>query len=195
MTTTRLESFSDGVLAVAITLLVLDLNVPHSDLAHALRTQWPEYAAYVTSFLTVGIIWINHHVMIGRLRAVDHAVMFLNLLLLMSVVVIPFSTNLMAEYLRARTGEHLAAAVYGGSLLAMGLSFGAMHRYILLGRHDLLAVELPIAQRRRIFARAVSGVTPYVVATAAAPLSPYLTLGITFAVAVFYALPAASTAG
>lgn len=192
MSTTRLESFSDGVLAVAITLLVLNLSVPGQPLAHGLGDEWPQYVAYITSFLTVGIIWINHHVMIGRLRTVDHTVAFLNVVLLMSVVVLPFTTNLMATYLRASSGESLAAAIYGASLLAMGVSFGAMHRYILLGHPELLAVELPIAQRRRLFMRAMSGITPYALATAVAPVSPYLTLGIAAAVAVFYALPAAS---
>jgi uncharacterized membrane protein len=153
--------------------------------------QWPEYAAYITSFLTVGIIWINHHVMIGRLRAVDHVVMFLNLLLLMSVVVLPFATHLMAAFLR-KPGAHLAAAVYGGSLLTMGVLFGSMNRYI-LGRRELLAVEISAEQRRRILSRGIGGITPYVLATALAPVSPYITLVITGAVAVFYALPLASS--
>jgi uncharacterized membrane protein len=192
MTTTRLESFSDGVLAVAITLLVLNIDVPSGNLGRELGRQWPEYAAYVTSFLTVGIIWINHHVMIGRLRAVDHGVMFLNLLLLMSVVLIPFATRLMAVYLKLSHGEHLAAAVYGGSLLTMGVLFGSLNRYI-LGRRELLAVEVSGEQRRRILARGIGGITPYILATALAPVSPYVTLAITAAVAVFYALPLASS--
>ena len=104
MSINRLEAFSDGVIAVAITLLVLNIDVPHlkpgETLAHGLLDQWPSYAAYVTSFLTIGIIWINHHVMVGRLREADHAISFLNLLLLMSIAILPFATNLMAAYLR-----------------------------------------------------------------------------------------------
>ena len=72
------------------------------------------YAAYVTSFLTIGIIWINHHVMIRRLREPDHTILFLNLLLLMSIAVLPFATSLMAAYLRESSGQHLAAAIYSG---------------------------------------------------------------------------------
>jgi uncharacterized membrane protein len=194
VTTSRLESFSDGVLAVAITLLVLDISEPHVHLANQLGHQWPQYVAYVISFITVGIIWINHHVMIGRLRAVDHRVLFLNLLLLMSVVVIPFTTKLMADYLRVSHGEHLAAALYGGSLLTMGVLFGAMNHYITFGRPELMAVELSVEHRRRILVRGLAGVTPYLLATALAPVSPYLTLIITGAVAMFYALPLASAA-
>ena len=92
------------MLAVAITLLVLNLAVPApektTNLAHALARQWPIYAAYVTSFITIGIIWINHHVMVGRLRQVDHTILILNLLLLLSIGVLPFATSLMATYLK-----------------------------------------------------------------------------------------------
>src|SRR5581483_2141392 len=102
--TGRLEAFSDGVIAVAIALLVLNIDVPDlksgETLAHGLANQWPFYAAYVTSFLPIGIIWVNHHVMIGRLQETDHAILFLNLLLLMSIAILPFATKLMATYLR-----------------------------------------------------------------------------------------------
>jgi len=104
--TTRVEAFSDGVLAIAITLLVLDLRVPlrdglHTSLAHALARQWPSYAAYVTSFLIIGIIWVNHHAVFGYLGAADRMLLFLNLVLLMFVAAIPFTTSLFAEYLTA----------------------------------------------------------------------------------------------
>ena len=92
VSTNRLESFSDGVLAVAITLLVLDLKPPNSShLGHGLLADWPHYAAYVTSFVTIGIIWINHHVMIGRLRQTDHAILMLNIVLLLTIAALPFA--------------------------------------------------------------------------------------------------------
>ena len=111
MSTNRLESFSDGVIAVAITLLVLNIRVPDpgtNDLAHELGHEWPAYAAYVTSFLTIGIIWINHHVMIGRLRRTDHQILILNLVLLMTIGLLPFATDLLAQYLKSCHGQHLA---------------------------------------------------------------------------------------
>ncbi|MDQ6816264.1 MAG: TMEM175 family protein [Actinomycetota bacterium] len=194
MSTNRLESFSDGVLAVAITLLVLNITVPPTpgDLGHELGTNWPAYAAYVTSFLTIGIIWINHHVMIGRLRETDYAILILNLLLLMTVAVIPFATSLLATYLRERHGNHLAAAVYGGVLVSMAITFTLLNHQILFRKHHLLTSELPLERRRQIFARSFTGLIPYVVATALAPVSAYLTLGISAAMAAFYALPIAS---
>jgi uncharacterized membrane protein len=196
MSTNRLESFSDGVIAVAITLLVLDIKVPApvpgESLAHELGQNWPNYAAYVTSFVTIGIIWINHHAMISRLRQADHLILILNNLLLLTIGVIPFATALMAAYLRRSGGEHLAAAVYGGALLAMALAFATLNREILLRKPQLLVDQLPPAQRRAILRRSVSGVFPYVLAVALAPVSPYLTLAISAVLAAFYASPFAS---
>ncbi|MGI8902798.1 MAG: TMEM175 family protein [Solirubrobacteraceae bacterium] len=196
MSTNRLEAFSDGVIAVAITLLVLDIKVPeigeHGDLAHALGRDWPHYAAYVTSFVTIGIIWINHHAMIGRLRQTDHMILVLNLLLLLSIAVLRFATSLMAAYLRQSRGQHLAAAIYSGLFLVMSILFSALNRRILFAKSHLLVSELPAARRKTILARGVAGLVPYAVATALAPVSAYATLVICGAVAVFYALPIAS---
>jgi TMEM175 potassium channel family protein len=194
----RLESFSDGVLAVAITLLVLGISVPDpattSNLGHALAQQWPIYAAFVTSFITIGIIWINHHVMIGRLERSDHSILMLNLLLLMTVVVIPFGTDLLARYLKQGQGEHLAAAIYGGILLAMAIAFSLLQRQILFGRPAFLKRKLSLEDRRQIMRRTLSGLVPYILATALAVVSPYITLAISAALALFYALPVASAA-
>ncbi len=202
MSTGRLESFSDGVIAVAITLLVLDIAVPtlrqsaHGvQLGHDLSRQWPVYAAYVTSFITIGIIWINHHVMIGRLARADHSILMLNLVLLLTIAVIPFGTSLFAEYLREGHGARLAAGIYGAILLAMATAFTLLNSQILLRRPHLLRGEPSLAERRKILLRSLSGLIPYVMATALAAVSPYITLAITAAIAVFYALPLASSAG
>lgn len=196
MSTTRLESFSDGVLAVAITLLVLNITPPPLDtpgtLGHKLLVQWPQYAAYVTSFTTIGIIWINHHVMIGRLRQTDHSILMLNLLLLMTIGLIPFGTSLFADYLKAGHGDHLAAGVYSGVFLAMAIAFAALNRHILFHRTHLLRTEIPLERRRQILARSIRGLVPYIVATALAAVSPYITLAITLGLALYYALPIAS---
>jgi TMEM175 potassium channel family protein len=195
VSTNRLEAFSDGVIAVAATLLVLGLTVPmnSTNLAHDLGHEWPSYMAYVISFATIGIIWINHHAMISRLREADHVILMLNLLLLMAIGVIPFTTDLMASYLRASSGEHLAAAVYAGAFLVMSIAFATLNRHILFAKAHLLAPQIDEAQRRKILGRSVSGLIPYVVALALAPLSPYATLAIMGAIAVFYATPAASS--
>lgn len=196
MSTNRLEAFSDGVMAVAITLLVLDIHVPppggRASLAHNLAQLWPNYAAYAISFLTIGIIWINHHVMISRLKAADHAILVLNLLLLMCIVLLPFSTSLMSTYLRESHGQHLAAAVYGGMLLVMSLLFTALLRHVLFAKARLLSTQLPAERRRQIWLRSAGGVPPYMIATALAAVSPYATLIISGLLAAFYALPFAS---
>ncbi len=198
MSTGRLEAFSDGVIAVAVTLLALGIAVPQPDklsghtLGHALVAQWQVYAAYVVSFITIGIIWINHHVMIGRLRDADHPILMLNLLLLLTIGVLPFSTNLLATYLKRGSGEGLAAAVYAGSFLLMSIAFATLNRHILLRKPHRMRAELPLAERRRILARSISGLPPYVVATALAPVSAYVTLAICAALAAFYATPVAA---
>ncbi len=194
----RFESFSDGVIAVAITLLVLYIDVPapgqKQSLLHGLTDQWPAYAAYATSFITIGIIWINHHVMLGRLRRPDHAIMMLNLLLLLTIGVLPFATHLMAVYLQQPHGEKLAAAVYAGSYLLMSIAFASLNHHILFSKAHLLTEDLPLEERRRILFRTLTGLVPYAIATGLAAVSPYITLALCAAIAAFYATPRASSA-
>ena len=197
MSTGRLEAFSDGVIAVAITLLVLNLSVPppgyrgHS-LAHNLAANWTSYIAYVISFATIGIIWINHHVAISRLREADRAILLFNLLLLMSIGVLPFTTDLVATYIGHGSGEQLAAFLYSLSLLIMSVTFALFHWHTLLAKPHLLQGELKEADRRRILHRSLTGLVPYAIATAIAPLAPYVTFAICGLVAAFYASPAAA---
>ncbi len=197
MSKTRLEAFSDGVIAVAITLLVIDLHVPNpagsGTLAHRLGAEWPSYVAYAVSFLTIGIIWINHHAMLRRITGVDHSILVLNVLLLMCIVVLPFTTSLLAQYLDASHGQHLAAFVYGSSFLLMSLVFFAMQRHLLNNRAHLLEENIDEHVRRSILRRNAIGLAPYTLATAAALLSPYVTLAICGLIAIFYALPATTT--
>jgi uncharacterized membrane protein len=128
----RVETFSDGVFAIAITLLVLDIAVPAREgsstgrLANALAHQWPSYFAYLVSFLVIGIIWVNHHTVFGKVRVVDRYVLFANLALLLTISVIPFPTRLMAEYLTAGADANTAAAVYSATMLAMGLAYSVL---------------------------------------------------------------------
>jgi uncharacterized membrane protein len=195
VSTNRLEAFSDGVFAIAITLLVLDIHVPEpgdGSLGHELLAQWPVYAAYVISFITIGIIWINHHAAFSRLREVDHSILIWNLLLLLAVGVLPFTTSLMATYLKEDSGESLAAAVYGASYLLMGAVFVMVNRQILLRRPQLCKDQLDPAEARSILHFAAIGQVPYALAVVLAFVSPYITLAICAACAVYYALPVAS---
>ena len=196
MSPSRLSAFSDGVFAIAITLLVLDIHVPDpaatADLASELGAQWPSYVAYAVSFLTIGIIWINHHAMIRRLKAVDHSILILNLLLLLFVAILPFTTALMAAYLKEGQGDHLAAAIYGGSFLLMSIAFATLNHHILFLKTHLMAEPMDEGRRRAILARGVAGLAPYLIATILAAVSPYVTLAICGAIAAFYALPLAS---
>jgi TMEM175 potassium channel family protein len=127
--TGRTESFSDGVFAFAITLLVLDIDVPVSDFNHLWRGiahQWPSYLGYATSFLTVGGIWLAHHAIFRRLQYANRRVMHVNLLLLMVVAFLPFPTHLVAEAIRNSDAERGAVIFYGAWLLVISLLYSAL---------------------------------------------------------------------
>jgi len=191
----RLEAFSDGVFAIVVTILVLDLHVPDpgsGTLGHELLAQWPSYAAYVVSFLTVGIIWINHHAAFGRLRVVDHSILVWNLALLLTVSVLPFTTSLMATYLKQGSGENLAAAIYGASFLLMGGVFVLANHHILFNRRGDLKGPVSDETARQLLVRGALGQIPYLAAVVLAFVSPYATIIICAATAVYYALPVAS---
>jgi len=191
----RLEAFSDGVIAIAITLLTLDIKVPAPRaqglyLAHDLIAQWPAYLAYVVSFLTIGVVWMNHHASLRRLRAVDHTLLAINLLLLMIIAALPWSTRLLAEYLAEAHGSHLAAVVYALSFWLLTAVFYAMQRHILFGRNQLAHERVDEASTRKIDRRGRQGLIPYLVAAVLGLVSAYLTLAICALVALYYALPA-----
>jgi uncharacterized membrane protein len=122
--TNRLEAFSDGVFAIAITLLVLEIGVPESefdDLWRGIAEQWPSYLAYATSFVTIGGIWLAHHGIVRRLAFANARVMRVNLLLLMAVAFLPFPTKLMAEAIRDPDAERAAVIFYGATLFVISL--------------------------------------------------------------------------
>jgi TMEM175 potassium channel family protein len=128
-----MESFSDGVFAFAITLLVLDIHVPASEfnhLWHAIAHQWPSYLGYATSFLTVGGIWFVHHGIFRHVQYANRRVMNINLLLLMAVAFLPFPTGLVAEAIRSTDAERAAVIFYGASLLVIALLYSALWRAV-----------------------------------------------------------------
>lgn len=187
--TGRLEAFSDGVIAVAITLLVLDLRVPESDgaasLTRALGALWPNYLAYVISFLAIGIIWINHHTLMRRLARADRSVLALNLVLLMCIAVLPFTTSLMATYLD-ESGGRLAAVVYAGSFLVTSAVFLALERHVLQRRTLLLRAPMAPGERRAVLRRAALAPPAYSAAGLLGLVTPYLTLAVCVVMGLFY---------
>src|SRR5262249_21688214 len=133
MPTTRIEAFSDGVFAIAITLLVLEIKVPEqpkNGLARALLDQWPSYASYLVSFFVIGIIWINHHAIFDHLEHADLRLLFLNLLLLLWVGLLPWPTSVLGTYMEhGGADERTAAILYTGVMTLVGTSFGALWTY------------------------------------------------------------------
>ena len=186
MRTSRLEAFSDGVFAVAITLLVLEINVPGGEhLWHQLGEEWPSFASFFVSFWVIGIIWVNHHGVFDHLRRADRPVLYLNLLLLMTVVFIPFSTALMAEHLKSGADETAAAVVYSAAFLALAIAFGLLWTYITAHREEL-GVELSDEVIRRTSLTFLIGNPFYAVALAFAFISPAVVLLINALLAVYY---------
>ncbi|GAB3583881.1 TMEM175 family protein [Leifsonia lichenia] len=151
MTKVRLEAFSDGVLAVAITLLVLDLHVDPGkggSLGEQLLASWPSFAAYVVSFLVIGVIWVNHHAIFGLATTVDRVLLFWNLILLMFVTAVPFTTSTLAGALaEASAGDtRVAAVLYGGVATGFAIAFTFVYGRITL---TLVRAGSMQPQRRR----------------------------------------------
>jgi uncharacterized membrane protein len=162
--TDRVEAFSDGVFAIAITLLVLDIKIEPAgfqDLWRALADEWPAYLAFVTSFLTVGAVWLAHHGLYVRLRSVDPGLMRLNVLLLLAVSFLPFPTGLMAEALQqSRGAERAAVVVYGATAVVIELLLAAAWRYA-ASRPELLADADPSRPKSPERRRGLIGVVLY----------------------------------
>ena len=172
--TGRTEAFSDGVFAIAITLLVLDIGVPRSsfdNLWKGIADQWPSYLGFATSFLTIGAVWLAHHAIFRRLQYLDDLTMRLNLLLLMVTSFLPFPTRLVAEAIHDSDAERAAAVFYGSSLLALSIVLAAMWRGI--ARHaDLLRPEVDQAEIDRIARATTPSIGFYVVVIVLAILAP-----------------------
>ena len=192
MDRSRLEAFSDGVFAVAITLLALNISVAgpghgHHHLLDQLGDEWPAFLAYLLSFFMIGIIWVNHHVLIRSITVVDRTLLFLNLVLLLFVVLIPFTTATVAEYLKADlTGydTNIAMATYGVVFLGMSVGFGAIFEWTLHG--DRVAQPLPPEQHWPARVRFVGGGGVYVIAIVVALFNAIASFVIMALIAVYY---------
>jgi uncharacterized membrane protein len=137
--TTRLEAFSDGVFAIAITLLVLDLTVPMTGqsehhLLDAVGHEWPGYLGYIVSFSTIGAIWLGHNAITDYLHRADTTLLRINLLLLLFVSFLPFPTRLVSEYVNTDQAERVAVTFYGLTLLTAGVLLSVVWRYALHAR-------------------------------------------------------------
>jgi uncharacterized membrane protein len=195
--TSRLETFSDGVFAIAITLLVLLFDVPDvsegQSLGHVLAHQWPSYASYVVSFVTIGIIWVNHHTLFRHIARADRVFLFVNVVFLMTVAFIPYPTAVVARYMRS--GDARAAALlYGITMTAMAISFNVLWQYAARG-YRLLA---PDADRREVAGITRSfwpGAFLYGGATALALASATASIVLFAVLALFYVLSSSLWSG
>jgi uncharacterized membrane protein len=185
----RLETFADGVFAIAATLLVLDVGIPgdsNEPLGQQLLHIWPQYLAYVVSFVTIGIMWVNHHRLIRQLERIDEPFLFLNLGLLACVAFVPFPTRIVAEFVRTDDGR-AAALLYGITLTVTSVFFISVWLYAAYGARLLHPKADP---------RMVSGITRsylpgspmYGSATLVAFLSPEASAALFGLIAVFYML-------
>lgn len=187
--TGRVEAFSDGVFAIAITLLVLDLKVPSSQagpLGHALARQWPTYFAFLLSFAFIGIMWVNHHRLFNHIRKCDNGLLFLNLLLLLGITAVPFPTALLAAHLGG-VDRRTAAAVFNGFYVVIAVFFNVLWRHAvrsnLLDAHTLESAE-SISRQYAV------GPISYLICFGLTWVSVPASLVVNIALAIFFAIPA-----
>jgi len=192
----RLEALVDGVFAIALTLLVLDLPKPVQSrhLGHDLLHAWPSYVAYLVSFVTIGLLWIEHHGMMSAVRAVNRRFLERTLAFLLCISIIPWPTALAAGYATQGTAEaRLAAILYATTMLAMGLTFAWGWRYLTI--HDSLVVEAARPAFPAGTRRALTGGLVYVLAILVAIASPLASFAIDAAVAVYFAVSTSNVPG
>ncbi|HEX6447146.1 MAG TPA: TMEM175 family protein [Streptosporangiales bacterium] len=190
--TSRIEAFSDGVFAIAITLLVLELKAPAEDIARGalwehLRAEWPQFGAYLTSFAIIGVMWVNHHSMFNQIVRADRALMFLNLLLLLWTAVLPFPTALVSQYLgRGGTDAHVAAALYSANLTLAAIAFSLIWVHAVRGGRLLARPMAPGPERASILRFSV-GTFVYGATIGLSFVSAPVTLAVQFLIALYYA--------
>ena len=187
MSPARLETFADGIFAIAATLLIIDVGIPSEpsgSLGHELLDIWPQYLAYAVSFFTIGIMWVNHHRLIRQIERVDERFLFLNLALLGCIAFVPFPTRIIAEFVRGDDGQ-AAALLYGITLTVTAVFFNAVWQYASHGNRLLH----PGADRKEVsgITRSYLPGTPlYATATVVAFVSPQASAALYGLIAVFY---------
>jgi uncharacterized membrane protein len=172
--TTRMEAFSDGVFAIAMTLLVFQIAVPDAafrNLWRGIADQWPSYLAYATSFLTIGALWMVHHGLFRRMYRANLTVMRMNLLLLMTVAFLPFPTRLAAQAISRTSAERPAVLFYGLTLLAISVTITLMVRYVAT-RAELRLEQVPAVELETLSRRTAPSLAFYALALILALLVP-----------------------
>ena len=188
--TVRMEAFSDGVFAIAITLLVLEIAVPagsEDDLLRAVLDQWPSYLAYLVSFATIGAIWLKHTVLTEYLAGATAVLIRLNLLLLLVVSFLPFPTRLVAEHIRVADAERVATTVYGLNLLLASVLTGVLWRYAV--RERLVRPDTTDEEVTRLGRQLVPSVSGYVVLILAGLFVPVLAVLGYLVIALYIIVP------
>lgn len=188
--TGRIEAFSDGVFAIAITLLVLDLKVPSvaSDLGGALRRQWPGYLSYVVSFIIIGIIWAQHHQLFRHIKRTNHLFLLINVVFLMWVASLPFPAALLSAYLNHPSERRLAMAVYSGVFVIGALLFNLLWFYAARGNRLTDDTEHHQQTRAQISRSYRFGPLLYLVDFGLAFVNVPASLTLFFLIAAFYAV-------
>jgi uncharacterized membrane protein len=189
MPTSRLEAFSDGVFAIAITLLIFGIRAPTQTdhLLLRLLDLWPSYLGYVLSFLLIGLLWANHHVMFEHIERTDRGLMFLNTILLLVVAFVPFGTTILASTFRTGDGQPVAVALYGLVMVLAGLLFNAIWRHA--HRAGLMDEYVTDAGVRRMTRRILLGPAMYAVGAVAGYFIPALGVVLYLGLILFYWLP------
>lgn len=189
--TGRIEAFSDGVFAIAITLLVLGIEVPKAadigaggSLLSALLALWPHYLAFVTSFTTILAMWVNHHRIFTFVQRSDHFFLYWNGLLLLLITFLPFPTTVLAEYLLHPEGK-VAGAVFAGTLVAIALTFKGLWRYATKNRR-FLARSIDPKDIEQITRQHRYGPILYFTAFAVSFVSTGISAGLCLCLAVFF---------
>jgi len=187
--TGRVEAFSDGVFAIAITLLILTIEPPSrgEHLGHELVRLWPSYLAYAVSFLTIGIMWVNHHTIFRHFERVDRPLLLLNILLLMLIAFVPFPTRVAAEFIRSGDDRPAPALLYGITMTITAICFFALWMY---GSGRLLRHDADMREVSVITLSYLPGTPMYGAATLIAFASGTASLILFAAIALFYAISA-----
>jgi uncharacterized membrane protein len=185
----RVVFFSDAVFAITVTLLVLEIRPPadFTKLLHGLAVLWPSYLAYALTFLFIGQVWANHHVMFDHIRAADRVILLLNTLLLMVVAFLPFATSILAGALRSGHGLRIAVVFYGIAFDATALTFNAVWQYA--RRHRLLSETLNPVGATAIGRRFQLALVWLTAGALLGLVIPFLGVAVIAAFNVFYWLP------